>query len=46
MTGALSAFAGVMIGKCYLQKVTMASIRMLVGVLLFGVGVALVTGLI
>ena len=46
MTGALSAFAGVMIGKRYLQKVTMASIRMLVGVLLFGVGVALVTGLI
>jgi hypothetical protein len=43
-TGAVSAFAGVLIGRRYLQKVTMASVRTLVGVLLFGVGLALLTG--
>ena len=44
--GALSAFAGVMIGKRFLQKVTMTSIQTLVGLLLFGVGLALVTGIL
>ena len=39
-------FAGVMIGKRYLQKVTMTSIQTLVGLLLFGVGLALVTGIL
>jgi uncharacterized membrane protein YfcA len=44
ITGSVSAFTGVLIGKRYLQKVTMTSIQTLVGVLLFGVGLALVTG--
>ena len=34
ITGAISAFAGVLIGKRYLQKVTMTSVQTLVGVLL------------
>jgi uncharacterized membrane protein YfcA len=46
ITGAVSAFCGVMLGKRFLQKVTMSSIQTLVGVLLFGVGLALVTGVI
>ena len=44
MTGALSAFCGVVLGKRFLHKVTMTSIQTLVGLLLFGVGLALVTG--
>jgi uncharacterized membrane protein YfcA len=44
ITGAVSAFAGVMVGKRYLQKVTMTSVQTLVGVLLFGVGAALLAG--
>ena len=46
MTGAVSAFAGVLVGKRYLQKVTMTSVRTLVGILLFGVGLALLTGVL
>lgn len=46
ITGALAAFCGVMIGKRYLHKVTMGSIQTLVGVLLFGVGLALIAGLL
>ena len=46
MTGAVSAFCGVLLGKRYLKKVTMTSIQTLVGVLLFGVGLALVTGIL
>jgi uncharacterized membrane protein YfcA len=46
VTGAASAFCGVLLGKRFLQKVTMTSIQFLVGVLLFGVGLALVTGLL
>ncbi len=46
MTGALSAFCGVLLGKRYLHKVKMTSVQTLVGVLLFGVGVALVTGVL
>ena len=46
LTGALSAFCGVLLGKRYLHKVTMISIQTLVGVLLFGVGLALVTGVL
>ena len=45
-TGAISAFCGVMLGKRFLHKVTMTSIQTLVGILLFGVGLALVFGLI
>ena len=46
VTGSLAAFCGVLIGKRYLHKVTMKSIRVLVGALLFGVGFALLTGLL
>jgi len=46
ITGALSAFCGVLLGKRYLHKVTMTSVQTLVGLLLFGVGLALVFGLI
>jgi uncharacterized membrane protein YfcA len=44
--GALAAFGGVLLGKRYLHKVTMKTVRTLVGILLFGVGLALVTGLL
>ncbi len=44
MTGAVSAFCGVLLGKRYLHKVTMTSVQTLVGILLFGVGLALVSG--
>jgi uncharacterized membrane protein YfcA len=46
ITGSLAAFCGVAIGKRYLRKVTMKSVQTLVGVLLFGVGIALVTGVL
>jgi len=46
LTGAASAFCGVLLGKRYLHKVTMTSVQTLVGVLLFGVGLALVTGIL
>jgi len=46
MTGAVSAFCGVMLGKRFLHKVTMTSIQTLVGLLLFGVGLALVIGVL
>jgi uncharacterized membrane protein YfcA len=44
LTGAVAAFCGVLLGKRYLHKVTMTSVQTLVGALLFGVGLALVTG--
>ena len=46
ITGSLAAFCGVMTGKRYLRKVTMKSVQTLVGILLFGVGLALVAGLL
>lgn len=46
LTGSLAAFCGVLIGKRYLQKVTITSVQTLVGVLLFGVGISLVSGLL
>ena len=46
ITGAVSAFSGVLLGKRFLHKVKMTSVQTLVGVLLFGVGVALVTGVL
>ncbi len=45
-TGAISAFCGVMLGKRFLHKVRMTSIQTLVGILLFGVGLALITGIL
>lgn len=46
ITGAVSAFCGVLLARRFLQKVTMGSIQTLVGILLFGVGLALVTGIL
>ena len=46
VTGALAAFCGVLVGKRYLHKVTMKSVRTLVGARLFGVGFALLTGIL
>lgn len=46
ITGAVSAFCGVLVGKRYLQKVKMTSVQNLVALLLFGVGLALVTGIL
>jgi uncharacterized membrane protein YfcA len=46
VTGSLAAFCGVMTAKRYLRKVTMKSVQTLVGILLFGVGLALVTGVL
>ena len=46
VSGALAAFAGVLVGRRYLHKVTMHSVRTLVALLLFGVGLALLTGLL
>ena len=45
-TGAVAAFCGVLIGKKFLHKITMTSIRTLVGALLFGVGLLLVAGVL
>ena len=46
ITGSLAAFGGVMTGKRFLRKVTMKSVQTLVGTLLFGVGLALVAGVL
>ena len=46
ITGAVSAFCGVLLGKRFLHKVKMTSIQTLVGVLLFGVGRARVSGVL
>lgn len=46
IVGSLAAFCGVLVGKRYLNKVTMKSVQTLVGVLLFGVGLALLLGLL
>ena len=46
ITGSLAAFCGVLLGKRFLHKVTMRSVQTLVGMLLFGVGAALLLGLL
>jgi uncharacterized membrane protein YfcA len=46
LTGAIAAFSGVLLAKRFLQKVTMTSIQTLVGLLLFAVGLALITGVL
>ena len=46
ITGSLAAFGGVMTGKRFLRKVTMKSVQTLVGILLFGVGLALLAGVL
>jgi len=44
-TACVAAFIGVIVGKKLLKKVTMHSIRILVGVLLMLIGLALVLGI-
>lgn len=44
--GSLAAFCGVLVGKRYLHKVTMTGVQTLVGILLFGVGLALIVGIL
>jgi uncharacterized membrane protein YfcA len=46
ITGAVCALGGVLLGKRYLHKVKITSVQTLVGALLFGVGLALVTGVL
>ncbi len=46
ITGAVAAFCGVLLGRRFLHKVTMTSIQTLVGILLLGVGLALVSGVL
>lgn len=46
VAGSVAAFAGVMVAKRVLHKVTMQSVQTLVGLLLFVVAIGLVTGLI
>jgi len=46
ITGSLAAFCGVLVGKRYLHKVTMTGVQTLVGILLFGVGLALIVGIL
>ncbi|MDD3620526.1 MAG: TSUP family transporter [Desulfobulbaceae bacterium] len=42
----LSAFAGVMIAKRYLHKITMKTVQTLTGILLFGIALALGSGIV
>lgn len=44
--GILSAFAGVMIAKRYLHKITMKTVQSLTGILLFGIALALGAGIV
>ena len=44
--GCLAAFAGILIGKRYLHKLTMRTIQTVTGVLLSGISMALLTGIL
>lgn len=46
LTGILSAFAGVMIGRRFLDKITMKTVQLLTGVLLLGIATALGSGMV
>ena len=46
LTGILAAFAGVMIGRRFLHKITMKTVQTLTGVLLLGIAVALGSGVV
>ncbi len=46
ITGIAAAFAGVMLGKLFIHKVTMKTIQTVTGVLLAGIAVALTSGII
>ena len=46
LAGILSAFAGVMIGKRFLHKITMKTVQTLTGILLLGIALALGSGIV
>ncbi|RJQ69987.1 MAG: sulfite exporter TauE/SafE family protein [Desulfobacteraceae bacterium] len=46
LAGILAAFAGVMIGKRFLHKITMHTIQQITGVMLLGIACGLISGLI
>lgn len=46
LTGILSAFAGVLVGKRFLHKVTMRTVQTLTGILLIGIAIALGSGVV
>jgi uncharacterized protein len=46
LTGILAAFAGVMIGKRFLHKITMKTVQTLAGFLLLGIALALGSGVV
>ena len=46
LTGILAAFAGVMIGKRFLHKITMKTVQTLTGFLLLGIALALGSGVV
>lgn len=46
IAGSVAAFAGVLVGKRFLHKVTMHSVQTLVGILLFGVAIGLILGVL
>jgi uncharacterized protein len=46
ITGIIAAFIGVMIGKKFLHKITMATVQVITGVLLFAIAIALGSGII
>ena len=46
LTGVVCAFAGVMIGKRYVHKITMTTVQTITGILLLGIAVALGSGIV
>ncbi len=46
LAGTLAAFAGVLLGKRFLRKITMKTVRSLTGVLLLGIALALGAGVV
>ncbi len=46
VTGAVAAFAGVLLGKRFLKKVTMDTVQTITGVLLIGIAFALGSGIL
>jgi len=46
LTGILAAFAGVMIGKRFLHKVTMKTVQTMTGFLLLGIALVLGSGVL
>ncbi|MEE4607951.1 MAG: TSUP family transporter [Desulfobacteraceae bacterium] len=46
LTGIVSAFAGVLLGKRFLHKITMDTVQNITGFMLLGIAVALISGII